>query len=174
MDLQNYQTQAKRTMNWKLDDNGQLTNFGLGIVGEFGEVDEILEAIKETQEEVNKIMDEVGDVFWYIANFCTFMGIDWRGLFPQKKKRLKLGVVSRTAFRHASKIADIIKKTTAQHHELNKSGVIANLTGMMDSLMSILAYYGLTPQEVCAYNHMKLIKRYPNGFESERSTNREV
>lgn len=174
MDLQTYQITAKRTMNWKLDDNGQLTNFGLGIVGEFGEVDEILEAIKETEEEMNKITDEVGDVFWYIANFCTFLGIDWRELFPQKKKRLKLGVASRAAFRHASKIADIIKKTTAQHHELNKSGLSIHLQGVMDSLTSILAYYGLTPQEVCAYNHMKLLKRYPDGFESSRSANREV
>lgn len=174
MDLQMYQKHAKRTMNWELDDNGQLTNFGLGIVGEFGEVDEILEAIKETDEEVNKITDEVGDVFWYIANFCTFLGIDWRELFPQKKKRLKLGIASRIAFRHAAKISDIIKKTTAQGHALNQSGVTTNLKGLMDSLMSILAYYGLTAQEVCAYNHLKLVKRYPNGFESKRSTEREI
>lgn len=169
-----YQKHAKRTMNWELHDHLQLTNFGLGIVGELGEVDEILDAIKETQEEVDKITDEVGDVFWYIANLCTFLKMDWRELFPQKKKRLKLNAASRIAFRRASKIADIIKKTTAQEHELNVSGITTNLQGLMDSLTSILAYYGLTVQEVCAYNHMKLMKRYPTGFKAEDSINREV
>lgn len=158
-------------MNWKLTNNLQLSNFGLGICGELGEVTVIL---KSMSEDVEKICDEVGDVFWYVANLCTFMDKDWRTLFPGRNKRLKLGDAALSAHQFASNVADIIKKTTAQEHPLNEPAVVEALEGVIAHLSSILVYYGLTPQEVCAYNHQKLLKRYPNGFEGERSTKREI
>lgn len=173
MDLQDYQTKAKRTMNWELPRSVQLSNFALGIVGELGEVAEILDHLTETEEEVRQITDEAGDIFWYVANLCTFLETDWRDLFPKKKTRLKLGSASNQGFRHAAKIADTIKKTIAQGHDLRTESIIHNLKGLMDSLTSILVYYALTPQEVCAYNHTKLLRRYPDGFRSEDSIHRE-
>jgi NTP pyrophosphatase (non-canonical NTP hydrolase) len=166
-----YQKHALRTINRELDLDKQFNNFALGIVGELGEVAELLDAI---QEDIEPITNEIGDVFWYIANFCSFLQYDWRQLFPQKNKRIKLGSASNTAFRYAAKIADSVKKTTAQNHTLDNPQIIANLAGIMNSLASIYAYYGVTPQEICTYNHLKLLKRYPGGFETERSTQREV
>lgn len=171
MDLKMYQEQAVRTLNQELEADKQLNNYALGIVGELGEVSELLDAI---QEDIEPIVDELGDIFWYIANLCTHVGYDWRQLFPQKKTRNKLGSAILNSFRYAAKLADQIKKTTSQHHTLDHKQVIANVEGIVKNLASIYTYYAITPQEICTYNYLKLLKRYPAGFEAERSIQREI
>jgi NTP pyrophosphatase (non-canonical NTP hydrolase) len=163
-------------MNWELSEKIQLSSLALGIVGEFGEVAEIMTTIAETEEEVTQIKDEIGDVFWYVANLCTYIDMDWRVLFSQKSKRLTLGSASNKGFIAAAKVADAIKKISAQGHDLedNKDKIVNHLKTFMLHVVSIIIYYGLNPQEVCAYNHGKLLKRYPNGFEAVKSVNREV
>jgi hypothetical protein len=163
-------------MNWELPNSLQLSNFALGIVGEFGEITEILEVLTSDQKEIDRVIDEAGDVFWYVSNLATYLDLDFRELFPTGNvRRVTIGTAIQKGFQHTAKIADSIKKTIAQGHELNREGITANLKGLMDYLNSILViYYAVHPQEVCAYNHKKLLKRYPDGFEAEKSVNREA
>ena len=172
MDLKEYQEKAVRTVNTKLSDDAQLANFALGISGEFGEFAVILDALPDNHE---KAIDEAGDVFFYVANLATFLGEDWRGWFPKTIRRVTIGTAKDKCYYHASQIGDAVKKKTAQHHELDRDTIIPHVRTFMEYMMSVLfIYYALEPQEICAFNHKKLLKRYPHGFEAEKSKNREV
>lgn len=173
MDLRVYQENAKRTMNWDLENNIQLSAMTLGIAGELGEVFELVECPFETDQEVQKVKDEAGDVFWYVANKCTLLSLDWRTLFPPEVKGKSVYRDIVRAMRHASNLADTVKKTIAQRHVLDIDKVVEALRGIIACLTSVLSYYGLTPQEVCSFNQQKLMKRYPSGFSADRSINRE-
>lgn len=170
MDLKIYQENAQRTMNWSLESNVQLASMALGIAGETGEV---FKVVKTDGENAEKIKDEASDIFWYAANTCTLLSLDWRTLFPTEYKIKAPYTTMADASIYAAEVADTVKKTVAQRHVLDIEKIVESLQGLIDCLCRVLAYYNLTPQEVCAYNQQKLLRRFPEGFEASRSINRE-
>lgn len=170
MDLQMYQKHAKRTMNWDLSPNQQLSTMALGICGELGEV----VAIHGELENASEVDNEAGDTFWYIANICTVLGIEWSIMFPDEVKKVPLQDGTNLAVIHAAAIADVAKKTVAHGHVLDIDTMYNSLRGLVESLLVILYYFGLDLGKVLENNQLKLMKRYPKGFSTERSINREV
>ena len=72
----------------------------------------------------------------------------------------------------AGEVCDIVKKYMFQGHNLETQKVV-------DELSDVLWYVALTAQgigcdldSIMEHNINKLKKRYPNGFEAERSINR--
>lgn len=177
MDLLQYQRHATRTMNPDLGGTTQLANVSLGIVGELGEViEKILFQAGTDEENVEFVKDEGGDLMWYIANICSILSVDWTLIMPRELEKIYTDddVLLLHAVKYASNLADITKKTIAQGHTFDIEKALIALTGLLDSLFRFFDYYGLTPEEVCEYNHLKLRRRYPNGFSVDRSVNREV
>lgn len=73
----------------------------------------------------------------------------------------------------AGEIADLYKKASFQGHELDKKKMIEE-TGDLLWYCAIMAQgLGVTLNEVANLNIAKLKKRYPNGFDPERSKHRE-
>ena len=175
MDLQEFQKHAKRTVNWTLSPQIQLANFGLGIAGEAAEIAEETTYSVESEPQKSKIIDECGDVCFYVANLCTALIIDWTDLIPPNVELATWNDsdICLDLFRQAGKIADVIKKTIAQGHELDIEKLRKSISGLMEHLKELLRYFDITLEEVCEYNHLKLLKRYPHGFEVERSIKRE-
>lgn len=167
MDFQMFQKHACRTVNTKLTIKQQCCNLGLGIIDEIGETHEAI--LLDSKE---KVCEEVGDVFWYIANLCTMTTIDFSSLLNLKTTKKPKNAINE-AYLWGSKIAGIIKKFTSQGHDLNVSDLQEWLRLLFNHLVCILQHYGLTTKEVMEYNHMKLMKRYPNGFEVAKSVNRD-
>ena len=73
-----YQTDASRTLaaSRKLD-NITLAMGGLGMAGETGEVVDLIKKVVAHGHELDqqKLIEELGDVLWYIAALCTLMGV---------------------------------------------------------------------------------------------------
>lgn len=169
-----YQEEAKRTMNRDLGPQQQLAVMMLGIYGETGEVFAAFRGLPENK--AARIKDEAGDVFWYVANTCSQLGIEFERLFTQKIKSdaIDLDFVLEMVAKGAS-AADVVKKTIGQGHVLNLDMLYESLRGVVGHLCAILKHYGLTVQEVLEYNLLKLAKRYPEGkFVAERSIGREI
>lgn len=106
MNLEQYRTGRRRTMNHDLDLRDQRLNAALGL-GEAGEVQNIVkkEVYHGHEPDADKIMDEIGDMLFYA---------DW-----------------------------------------------------------LLETYGWTLEQAMIYNISKLNNRYPNGFDPQRSRNRD-
>lgn len=68
---------------------------------------------------------------------------------------------------------DIVKKWLAHGHELDREHLIKELGDIAWYLAETATALDISLEEVLSMNIEKLKKRYPDGFESEKSINRE-
>ncbi|WP_099301906.1 nucleoside triphosphate pyrophosphohydrolase family protein [Bacillus sp. Marseille-P3800] len=94
---------------------------------------------------------------------------------------------SRTANRHeneilnyelgitgeAGEVADLIKKMQFHGHDIDLQEFKKELGDVLWYLSQIARIAGLSLEEIAIANIDKLKNRYPNGFDSDRSVNRE-
>lgn len=76
MDLNEYQRLAQRTSNPKLTPWQKMQNGCYGMCGEAGECIDILKKFEFQGHtlDTNKLLDELGDVLWYVAETATGLG----------------------------------------------------------------------------------------------------
>ena len=72
----------------------------------------------------------------------------------------------------AGEVADIIKKSTFQGHKLDTEHIAEELGDVAWYLAITAAAIGVNFDEILSANVDKLMKRYPDGFDSERSVHR--
>lgn len=72
----------------------------------------------------------------------------------------------------AGEVIDLIKKWVFQGHELCQDDVVEELGDALWYAAILCEGIGLSMEEVMQKNIEKLKKRYPNGFDAERSVNR--
>ena len=71
-------------------------------------------------------------------------------------------------------VCDIVKKALFQGHELDRAGLIEEAGDVLWYLAELAAGLGVSLEDMAVQNVMKLRRRYPNGFDAERSRNRGV
>lgn len=69
----------------------------------------------------------------------------------------------------AGECIDIVKKMMFQQHELDRDRLIEELGDVLWYCAELASGIGVTLGGVAARNIRKLKKRYPNGFDAERS-----
>lgn len=77
MTINDYQSLAQRTSNKSLSDYDKIRNGCYGLCGESGECIDLLKKHEFQGHELNeeKLIDELGDVLWYIAQTASGLGI---------------------------------------------------------------------------------------------------
>ena len=73
----------------------------------------------------------------------------------------------------AGECIDIVKKHLFQGHGLDERKLKDELSDVLWYVAITCEGLGITMDEVMQYNVEKLLRRYPNGFEAEKSINRE-
>ena len=73
----------------------------------------------------------------------------------------------------SGEVIDIVKKHLAQGHELDKEKIIKELGDVAWYMAEIATVLDVELEDVLAQNIEKLKKRYPEGFSTEKSLNRE-
>jgi NTP pyrophosphatase (non-canonical NTP hydrolase) len=71
-------------------------------------------------------------------------------------------------------VVDLVKKHLFQGHELDKKKLADELGDVCWYIATMAKGLGYSLEEIMKMNIEKLFKRYPNGFESERSINRQI
>ncbi len=72
----------------------------------------------------------------------------------------------------SGEVFDLIKKHLFQGHELNKDDLIKELGDVAWYLAEAAYALDVSLDEICLKNIEKLKKRFPKGFESDKSINR--
>lgn len=72
----------------------------------------------------------------------------------------------------SGEVADLVKKTTFQGHELNAERVAEELGDVAWYLAVAAEAIGYSLDDILQMNIDKLLKRYPDGFDAERSVHR--
>lgn len=85
-------------------------------------------------------------------------------------QKLCLGALGLTG--EAGEVADIVKKHLFQGHAIDQAKLLDEMGDVLWYYMLILQAVGFTIEEAMQANVEKLKRRYPNGFEAERSINR--
>ena len=78
MEANKYQELAMRTVNKELSKKDMLVNGVMGLNGESGEVIDLVKKHLFHGHELDndKLIKELGDVMWYIAEVCTALDVD--------------------------------------------------------------------------------------------------
>lgn len=86
-----YQSQAKRTLNSEIADQYIYANLGMGLAGEAGEVCDYLKKVVFHGHKLDpqKIAEELGDVLWYLANLADQVGISLGEIAEQNIAKLR-------------------------------------------------------------------------------------
>ena len=74
----------------------------------------------------------------------------------------------------SGEVIDLVKKHVSHGHSLNREKLIDELGDVAWYLAECATALDVTLEEVLLHNIEKLKKRYPEGFSSERSINREI
>lgn len=87
MDINEYQELALRTAG-EVD----IVNAALGLCGETGEVADLIKKYKFQGHDLNrwKLIDEIGDVCWYVAIMASAFGFSLEEVFVSNIDKLKL------------------------------------------------------------------------------------
>lgn len=90
--INNYQKEALRTINVKLTDIQQLENGLMGLNGEAGECIDILKKhlFQGHELDIEKLVNELGDVAWYLAVSANSIGYDLDTIFKMNIEKLKI------------------------------------------------------------------------------------
>lgn len=91
MDLNEYQRLAQRTSNTKTKSD-KIENGLMGLNGEAGECIDVLKKYYFQGHELDKdkLVDELGDVMWYIAETCVGLNITMSEVAEHNIGKLKM------------------------------------------------------------------------------------
>lgn len=85
-----YQKLASRTINQDLDEELQMYHALHGMVGEIGEIHSIFQKIYQGHDPSDEHMKkELGDLLWFIAEFCTALGWELEDVMKMNIEKLK-------------------------------------------------------------------------------------
>ena len=90
MTLNEYQEQAMRTSSKELSRHAHLLNGCLGLAGEAGECCDLLKKnqFQDGRPIREKLLDELGDVLWYIAESASALGYTLEEVAVHNVKKL--------------------------------------------------------------------------------------
>lgn len=91
INFREYQDLSSRTINYNLNKEEMLANFGMGLAGESGETVEILKKhlFHKHDLDIDEIRKELGDVLWYISAICNTLNLSMGRIAFENVMKLK-------------------------------------------------------------------------------------
>lgn len=147
----------------------------LGIIGESAEFakvwdDHYLEVDTVTggsEETKNRIVDEAGDVLWYIAELATWNG---SSMFDWYTASFECDTPNEYAI---GQFADAVKKYVF-HHQKHGTAFLKTIPQIMRSIRLTMHFLHVPLSYVMEYNITKLQKRYGEKFAGYKSLQRGI
>jgi len=188
-----YQKAAARTEYTPLyfnDQSGQpsqrlsrLDHAAKGMNTEQAELDDMLKKhliYGKPFDEIN-VLEECGDVLWYVALALRAIDVEMGMLFPARPA-LPTGQPKLMQLDSAVKRMNRSQARFNNDLELYRTGminegaitVLSTCTNMIDAVNAALFICGFTMEEAMERNIAKLMKRYPDKFTSEAALNRDL
>jgi NTP pyrophosphatase (non-canonical NTP hydrolase) len=106
-------------------------------------------------------------------DFETYRQDVFRTVRPETPERERLLIAALGLCGESGEVAENVKKALFQGHALEKDALCNELGDVLWYFVFLCETAGLTVEEVMEANVAKRRKRYPDGFSSERSRQRE-
>lgn len=184
MTMSEYQALAQRTASTKAP-GSKIENGCLGLIGEAGEVADLVKKwMYQSGEEAplprEKLIEELGDVLWYCAELCAGLESDIADVYPDRVDRLFVHRWAIDAF-----AAHLAARAVRPWHTIygeehspcpddrRKEIALVHVCEIMAAVDEMLYLVHSSLTEAMERNIDKLRRRYPEGFDPERSRNRD-
>lgn len=167
MTFDEYQVKAARTI--ASDKNYEQEMHAIhGMVAETGE---IVEALQSTDELCRRVGSECGDLYWMIAEYCTSQGWSMSEIDHMRTTIESKGILVYDLVIWVAKLHGMYQKMYQGHNmmELDYKQTVCNILFVLNEFTR---RFCLSVDECLEMNIKKLLARYPNGFETERSIHR--
>lgn len=184
MNLNEYQAKALRTSG---EGHDRIENGLMGLMGECGEIVDLLkkhifQSSTDADLPVDKLEKETGDVLWYCAEFATGMGLELSEVANYEENYSSCMALRERFMAKASQLC--LKRTAismlsyaveAYQHFYDRDDLYLTLWSV-SRLMALINHLCKTLDiplaHVMEQNIEKLLARYPDGFDPERSMHR--
>lgn len=151
-----------------------IVHASLGIISEIGELADMLKrnlAYGKPFDKIN-LVEECGDVMWYIPLMCRQFSIDFASLFPTREYALDpVDVLVEDLVNWAGPL--VASARTCHEHSLTPT-FVPHLSAVVRTLDKICRAAGYTLEEAMLRNIMKLNERFPDGFTEWAALNRDL
>lgn len=127
----------------------------LGLTGELSELRDSLEDYNNGKTDINSVVQEVGDVMWYIVSISERLNISTVYLVNNFKE-----IISNVGIVRTDHIAEDIKKYYRDGKPIDKIKVMHCLGYVLYSLEDFLSVLDYTIEEILQLNYDKLTKRF--------------
>lgn len=184
MNLNEYQAKALRTSG---EGHDRIENGLMGLMGECGEIVDLLkkhifQSSIDADLPVDKLEKETGDVLWYCAEFATGMGMELSEVASYEEDNSSCMVLRERFMSKTSRLC--LKRTAismlsyaveAYQHFYDRDDLYLTLWSV-SRLMALINHLcetlNIPIAHVMEQNIEKLLARYPDGFDPERSMHR--
>lgn len=168
MNLKDYQLQAKRTCP-SLGNDLDIPHM---IYGMMSEMSELISACNK-EDKIN-IGEELTDLNWYLANYCTFQQINLEDLIITVPAQNDNYSIIEDLMWWIAELADINKKSIAYNKHYSVETEINILQNLFFWIRDFYSRYELDMYECLDKNIAKLKQRYPNSFNTFDALNRNL
>lgn len=163
MNLEIYQKDAHRTCaslgSLKLD----LSHMVLGIHSEYNEYIDAL----NNRDFIN-VSEELADMVWYLANYCTFRGYDLSAF-----QDAEISVSDNLPYLTAQ-LQDLVKKFVAYNKAIDQLEEKRLIAELLKSIQKQFDVHQLSMSQSLQNNINKLKVRYPEKFSQENAITRDI
>lgn len=173
MDFNEYQFLAMRTSP---DGHDRILNGLLGLIGESGEIVDIVkkhmfQSTAGTPLPTDKLIEEMGDVMWYVAETVTGFGYTLEHVLGPH--RIATAGGKDELHECVAAIACTASCVCANFYlGMSNESALPHIVNLYKAIYIACCILGTTIDHVMERNIEKLRKRYPDGFDPERSMNR--
>lgn len=154
----------------------KMLHCAMGMMGELGELMELSPNTVQPKEQVEGVVGEIGDCFWYVANLCEIMGLDFEHVLDSPTDlgpRPNLYGEKR-AVMWAARLIDITKKVEFYGKEPPMLEIIDCIYGYVHAVKRIAEIARVPVLYALQANIKKLEARYPDlKFNREHALNRD-
>lgn len=175
MNLDEYQIAARRTINQALTHDELIM---AGILGMMGEVGELVDMVKKHLYQGHplhndKIVKEVGDCCWYLANLLSELDIKMGTVpFAVLPAAPSYPALLIEIHGHVSQVAQQVTMTKTELKPYMRPRIQVLAGQILTGLTEILRFVGTKLHDCLQANITKLQVRYENGFSPEASLER--
>lgn len=175
MTLNEYQLLAKRTCPSLYEESnfGSFLDSAHMIYGMISEIPELLVAV--TKHDLVNVQEEISDIMWYLANYCTFVNIKLQDIVILDGEKDTYGVTRIENVVHfIGELADLKKKELAYKKTFSYEKQVWVLQNLLYQINNLYKAYALNIYEGLEKNINKLKVRFPEKFDEEKAVNRDL
>ena len=143
------------------------------VIGVLTEVEELLDNHIGDEQDITNMLEEAGDITWYLAIIGREMNLDYPQLLVKTKNddpmKLVLKIVKNTC-----KLLDMMKKKLYYNKPIDETLFKTITTMVMLDVSDYMNTYDIDIEKSFDVNIDKLKARYGDKFSSEKAINRDL